>query len=117
MAEEMRATTLTSAVAAGRGRGRGANISISALMAKGGDGPRAAQAAAGADAQAESGAAPEPISGTMAAKAVALGCGETAGGTAACARPKLPDWGIMTKGQRRHWHKRQYECGGGFCSL
>ena len=44
-AGETRATTLTSAVAAGRGRGRGANISISVRMASGDEGPQAAQAA------------------------------------------------------------------------
>ena len=53
VAEERRATTLTSAVAAGRGRGRGAGINIPAWMANGGDGPRAAQAAKGAEAEVE----------------------------------------------------------------
>ena len=55
MAGETRATTLTSAVAAGRGRGRDAGINIPAWMANG-DGPRAAQTAAGVDAEAAVGA-------------------------------------------------------------
>ena len=87
-ARETRATTLTSAVAAGRGRGRGANI-IAAGMAKGGHGPRAAQAAAGSDAEAAVGAA----------------TGEAAEGVAAGVIPSA-EWERMSRSQRKNWLSR-----------
>ena len=98
-AEEMRATALTSAVAAGRGRGRGAGINIPAWMANGGDGPRAAQAATGAEAKAALGAA------TGATAGAAEGAAHAVARVPSGPRPHPDNWESLTKAQRESWKK------------